>query len=358
MLESILDATDAAIDTFVFDAWVSFNAAANDWITGLMVLFVIVLGYLMLIGRLQLSLADLFPKLFKLAFIYVLVTNVALLISIVFSLFTDVPEAIATALLTTVDGSATGINTSVGVIYDRGLQSAALLWNNGGLTNPGPILLAAVVWLVTLLTVGYVTFLLMLAKLAVAVLLALAPFFLLLYLFDASRPLFEGWLRQVITFALIPVLTYAMLLLIITILDAASAPLIAAASAGTASLTQIAPFALVMAAAFLLSTQVLGWAGGVAGGFSLSTMGAYGRAMGGAAAVAGAGLGGAAAAAGAGLKRVPVRKMTSALANRIRNRSRADLSAGSDILGQAQASATSRTAMANSISSNKLPRLS
>ncbi len=358
MLESILDATDAAIDTFVFDAWVSFNAAANDWITGLMVLFVIILGYLMLIGRLQLSLADLFPKLFKLAFIYVLVTNVALLISIVFSLFTDVPEAIATALLTTADGSATGINTSVGVIYDRGLQSAALLWNNGGLTNPGPILLAAVVWLVTLLTVGYVTFLLMLAKLAVAVLLALAPFFLLLYLFDASRPLFEGWLRQVITFALIPVLTYAMLLLIITILDAASAPLIAAASAGTASLTQIAPFALVMAAAFLLSTQVLGWAGGVAGGFSLSTMGAYGRAMGGAAAVAGAGLGGAAAAAGAGLKRVPVRKMTSALANRIRNRSRADLSAGSDILGQAQASATSRTAMANSISSNKLPRLS
>ena len=63
MLESILDATDAAIDAFVFDAWVSFNAAANDWITGLMVLFVIILGYLMLIGRLQLSLADLFPRL-------------------------------------------------------------------------------------------------------------------------------------------------------------------------------------------------------------------------------------------------------------------------------------------------------
>ena len=175
MLESILDATDAAIDAFVFDAWVSFNAAANDWITGLMVLFVIILGYLMLIGRLQLSLADLFPRLFKLAFIYVLVTNVALLISIVFSLFTDVPEAIATALLTTAggstaNGSAAGINASVGDVYDRGLQSAALLWNNGGLTNPGPILLAAVVWLVTLLTVGYVTFLLMLAKLAVAVL--------------------------------------------------------------------------------------------------------------------------------------------------------------------------------------------
>ncbi len=351
MLESILDATDAAIDTFVFDAWVSFNAAANDWITGLMVLFVIIMGYLMLIGRLQLSLADLFPRLFKLGFIYVLVTNVALLISIVFRLFTDIPEAIATSLLTTAGGSAAGINASVGDIYDRGLQSAALLWNNGGLTNPGPILLAAVVWLVTLLTVGYVTFLLMLAKLAIAVLLALAPFFLLLTLFDASRPLFEGWLRQVITFALIPVLTYAMLLLIITILDAASAPLMIAASAGTASLTQIAPFALVMAAAFLLSTQVLGWAGGVAGGFSLSTMGAYGRAMGGAAAYAGAGLSGVAAVAGAGLKRIPSSKAYSALANRLRNRSRTDLSSDSDTLGQAQA-----TAMANSISSNKLPR--
>ena len=37
------------------------------------------------------------------------------------------------------------------------------------------------------------------AKLA-AVLLALAPFFILLYLFNGTKSLFEGWLRQILTF--------------------------------------------------------------------------------------------------------------------------------------------------------------
>ncbi len=314
MLESILDATDAAVGTFVFDAWNAFNAVANDWITAMMILFVTVMGYLILIGRLNLALSDLFPRVFKLGFIYVLITNVGLLITLVFRLFTDVPESVATALLVTAGGDSDGINASVGLIYDRGLQSAALLWNNGGLTNVGPILLAGVVWLVTLLTVGYVTFLLMLAKLAVAVLLALAPFFIVLYLFDATRPIFEGWVRQTLSFALIPVFTYSMLLLIISILDTASAPLINAATAGTASLTQIAPFALVMAAAFLLSQQIMGWAAGVAGGFSLSSFSAYGRTLSGAAGLAGKG----------------ANRAYSSLAERLRRRNRPDLAADKD----------------------------
>ncbi|MEM7282682.1 MAG: type IV secretion system protein [Pseudomonadota bacterium] len=276
MLESILNATDAAIDTFVFDAWTSFNNVGNDWVTALMVLFVIVQGYALLIGRLSPTLPELFPRILKFVFIYVLVTNVALLMRFVFALFTDVPEAMATSLLESATAETAGINGAVGEIYDRGLQSAALLWNNGGLTNVGPIFLAGVVWLVTLLTVGYVTFLLMLAKLSVAVLLSVAPFFILLYLFDSTRRIFEGWLRQLLSFALIPIFTYALLLLIVSILDQASLPLITAANAGTASLTQIAPYALVMAAAFLLAQQILGWAAGVAGGFSLSTLGAYG----------------------------------------------------------------------------------
>jgi len=332
VLESILDATDAAVGTFIFDAWISFNAVANDWITAMMILFVVVMGYLILIGRLNLSLGELFPRLFKLGFIYVLVTNVGLLIGIVFTLFTDVPESIATALLVTSGGDAGGINASVGLIYDRGLQSAALLWNNGGLTSPGPILLAAVVWLITLLTVGYVTFLLMLAKLAVAVLLALAPFFILLYLFDATRPIFEGWVRQLLAFALIPIFTYAMLLLIISILDTASAPLISAASAGTASLTQIAPYALVMAAAFLLAQQIMGWAAGVAGGFSLSSLGAYGRSLQGAAGLAGTG----------------ASRTYSSLAERLRKRGRPELESGSGSAETSTAQSPSKQVAARS----------
>ena len=40
-------------------------------------------------------------------------------------------------------------------------------------------------------------------------------------------------------------------------------------------ITHVGPYALVMLVALLLTTQVLGWAAGIAGGFSLSTVSAF-----------------------------------------------------------------------------------
>ncbi len=76
MFESVLDATDGAVDDYVLKAWNAFHAVANDWITTMMILFVVITGYLFLIGRLNMTLSELFPRFFKLFFIYVLVTNV------------------------------------------------------------------------------------------------------------------------------------------------------------------------------------------------------------------------------------------------------------------------------------------
>ena len=52
----------------------------------------------------------------------------------------------------------------------------------------------------------YSTFLLILSKLAIALLLAVAPLILLLLIFDNTRGFFEGWLRQLANYALIPLL--------------------------------------------------------------------------------------------------------------------------------------------------------
>ena len=130
-----------------------------------------------------------------------------------------------------------------------------------------------------MLVVGFVTFLLMLAKLAVAILLGVAPFFILLYLFDSTRSIFEGWLRQTISFALIPVITYSLLLLIISILDTAATTMLAASDSSLTSLSSLAPYLLVMVASFLLATQILGIASGIGGGLQLSTLGAFGRSI-------------------------------------------------------------------------------
>src|SRR5207245_2141842 len=51
---------------------------------------------------------------------------------------------------------------------------------------------------------------LVVCRLALAALLILGPVFIVLALFDGTRGLFEGWLKSVVMFALVPLLTVVM----------------------------------------------------------------------------------------------------------------------------------------------------
>lgn len=278
MFESLLDATDTAIGAFIFDAWTRFVTEGRDWVLAMSVLFVVITGYLLLVGRLNLSLSELFPRIVKWLAILAIVLNFDALVILLFNLFTNVPEAVATQLADVGGNTEGSINASVGRVWSQGLQSAQNIFAEAGLTTWSPIIFGLLVLIVTLLAVVYITFLLMLAKLAVAVLLGLAPFFIVLYLFDATRPVFDGWLRQLISFALIPVFLYGLLALLISMMQTMSNQMLDATANSVWGITHVGPYALVMVVSLLLSTQVMGWAAGVGGGFSLSSLGALGTA--------------------------------------------------------------------------------
>ncbi len=277
MFESILDATDAAIGTFIFDAWANFVAIAGHWITAMMILYVVITGYLMLIGRLGSSFGDWFVRIFKLLAVYVLVINIDLLTLFLFELFTDVPEAVASQLAGVAGADAGGINASIGIIWEQGLSATQNIFQEASLTSWSPVIFALIILIVTVLAVVYITFLVMLAKLAVAVLLGVAPFFILLYLFESTKTIFEGWLRQLISFALIPIFLYGLLALVINIVRTMSDQMVDATANEVWGITHVGPYALVMLVSLLLATQVMGWAAGVGGGFSLSSVGALSR---------------------------------------------------------------------------------
>ena len=275
MFESLLDATDAAIGAFIFDAWASFIAVAGDWITAIMILYIVITGYLMLIGRFGSTFSDWFVRILKLSVVFIFVTNVDLLTRVLFELFTNVPEAVASQLAGVAGGDEGGINGSIGVVWQQGLTATQNIFQEASLTSWSPVVFALIILIVTILAVVYITFLVMLAKLAVAVLLGVAPFFILLYLFESTRSIFEGWLRQLMSFALIPVFLYGLLALVINIVQTMSDQMLAATANEVWGITQVGPYALVMLVSLLLTTQVMGWASGVAGGFSLSTVNAF-----------------------------------------------------------------------------------
>ena len=92
-------------------------------------------------------------------------------------------------------------------------------------------LVGAVVFIGTVLMTGAALVLVILAKLALAVLLALGPVFIMLYLFSATRGFFEGWIRQLANFSLLIVLTFGVLALILKIIEPATAAFAAKGSA-------------------------------------------------------------------------------------------------------------------------------
>src|SRR5262245_35543468 len=135
MFESILKAGDASVERFIFGSWQQFNATSGPWLTSMLVIFVAAVGYLLWIGRLEMSLSDLAPRFFKMMFIFVLVTRVDLLDRLVYRTVTDIPASVATTLLRSAGETSTDINASVDRVYENGMKSGLQLAQTGGLTN-------------------------------------------------------------------------------------------------------------------------------------------------------------------------------------------------------------------------------
>ena len=76
---------------------------------------------------------------------------------------------------------------------------------------------AGLVWFGTIGLTGYSTMLIVLSKLAVAILLSVGPIFILLLIFVNTKSLFEGWLRTLLNYAIVPIFVYALLALILMI---------------------------------------------------------------------------------------------------------------------------------------------
>ena len=100
--------------------------------------------------------------------------------------------------------SARGPGRHLDAIWQHGGRWPAL-WNNGGVFSGdfGYYVAGAVVWVLIGLLCVYTMFLIALSSIALAVLLALGPLFIVLLLFDSTRRFFEAWLAQLANYALI-----------------------------------------------------------------------------------------------------------------------------------------------------------
>lgn len=224
-----------------------------------LILYIVLWAYSVITGRITEPIMDGVLRLVKLCFIYALATTVAYNTYVTGPLFNDLPNWLAEAI----SGSgAPSVGGSFDNFFNRGGYLATKIFNSATLTDPGPYVTGAVVWVVTALTAALGFGIVMLAKVALAVLVALGPIFIACLVFEATRMFFYGWLKQGVNYLILFALIITIFQIILTLVDGQWGNIEGQADPNAAGLLFIA--LCLLGAIFFLQTPNI--AAGIAGG--------------------------------------------------------------------------------------------
>ena len=201
---TILQVTEEVTAGFASTVFGPVANAVSTPLWAAVTLFVVVYGYMVTTGQVQ----HLFTTAFRTILLVGFVTYTALnwdWFGYLYEVFTRSPDLFSSTLSLGRDQKS-----SLDELYDRGMDTAFSIWSRSGfdLALWG---LGVVVFGVTLYLIGFAVFLLLLAKMLVAVTLGLGPVFVAFCLFDATRQWFKNWIGSLVTLVIFQLLIHATL---------------------------------------------------------------------------------------------------------------------------------------------------
>lgn len=269
-----LTAVDSVIGHYVQTVYQQLAMQYNDTLMLLCTFYILLLGYRFTMHTLSADFSTISRHLIVLSVVYGLITNWSLYYLFVYNLFTNEPGHIAQVMVNasdplTSDGS---IAQALNQVYSTGMDASKKLFNGGIRLFFCSIFIFAFTFLCCLTALG----LLIYAKLAMAIALALGPIFLPFVLWESTRGWFVSWLRKLFNFALIPIVTASILSLMLSVMDLVLPDLNSQAAQGNPDFFTMGLFGgLSLVTAFLLK-QSLPIASSLSGGFTLAALGQVG----------------------------------------------------------------------------------
>jgi len=167
-------------------------------LTILLVFYVAFFGISLMLGRSNLSVRTLLPKMMTLGLVLTFATSFAAFSTVFYNLFVDGPDWLAGVLTDTNGSATTTFATKLDIVFLAVQEASTGQVDIAAFSPPGMMWLGAM--LLLLGTVG----LLVTARIGLALLLAIGPIFVVLALFNGTRGLFTGWLKGVVLLALAP----------------------------------------------------------------------------------------------------------------------------------------------------------
>lgn len=278
LVRSLLGVTDCHVREFVHAGYGSLFQAGggglSDVLTALMTLFVALIGYQLMLGRMELRIGEVTLLAVKLGGVLIFATQWEHYQALVFGALFDGPAQIATQMLRSVGSDAGGdvfdglqrafdalSGASSGYAQHAPLQASPLLGGAGF----AALALNASASLLLLSSLGVI----LASKIVLGVLLATGPIFLALLLFETTKGLFEGWLRAALAFAFAPLAVTFLLAVILAMLEPSLAQLAELRDKPGASLAPAYGIFTLVLVFSAVSAGLVAASGVIFGGFKL-----------------------------------------------------------------------------------------
>lgn len=273
---------DGALTDYVSNVAGSIIGAIKPVATTLLTIYVMLWGWSMLRGMINEPITDGVSRVVRLAVIVGLALDLGSYNGYIANFLWNSPDAIAAYIASGYSDSGSNVqylDSLMSQIYDFGNA----YWEKGvaaGVIMPdiGMMLIAILIWAAGIIATGYGAFLLCLAKMGLAIILAVGPIFVLLTIFDSTKRFFDVWLGQALNFVFMVMLAAAGIKLILTILQQYLTD--SAGVVADPAINQAIPAVVLCLIGALVLVQVPGMASALGGGVAVSTMGAVGWAYG------------------------------------------------------------------------------
>lgn len=274
----------AQLYTDIFDR---FNDISKTYITGnttkfisyiaeptfvLLAIYVMLWGLSHIMGLIKEPITDAAKRFIKIGFIIGIALNYDTYSAYVIRVITDGPEELASVFVT----NYSTIGQTLDTVFKETWEIGNKFWANAGFFdgNPGMYIVAVIVYAIACVLTAYSAFLLILAKIAIAILVAVGPLFIIAAFFESTRKFLESWVAQLCNYGLLTILVIACNAFILEILRK-TALLTAANIKNTDNVITVAPLIVIGIISGLILAQLPSIASGLAGGLSISSLGAF-----------------------------------------------------------------------------------
>jgi type IV secretion system protein VirB6 len=264
------------LTTYIADRTASMAMALEPFVALCAVIYVLFWGWLQLTGRIEQPVVEGAKRILVLATVIGLSVDLWAYNALFVDTFMTSPQRIAVLIA---NAPSAPTITTADTVLTEGVSVAENLFRQGGVLdgNMGFYLIGLLVYLLVGLTAGYAAFLDALAQVALSVILAIGPLFIVGLLFDATRRFFEAWISQLCNYGLITVLTGAVTGLLMQIVQTEATQL--AADGTGVQIAEVVPLMAACLIVLLVMRQIMPMASGLASGVALASMGVVSHAM-------------------------------------------------------------------------------